>query len=78
MAVLVLLKQRLGTCVLFVDHLQHLCIDETVGLGGVRLGERIFVVVVIADVWQDVAHTVICYHALRHLRAALKVVHGTS
>ena len=68
----------LGTLILLVDHLQHLFVYHLCRLSRVRLGEGIFVVVIIAHVRQFLAHAVISYHALRHLGSPLQVVHRTS
>ena len=70
-------QQLLGTLVLFVDHLQHLVVHN-LGRGlGVGLLEVVFLVVVVADVGQLVAHAGVGNHRVDGLSDALQVVHGT-
>ena len=77
MSFLVEEQQFLGALVLFVDHLQHLVVHHLGGSFRVRLLEVVFLVVVVADVGQLVAHASVCNHRIDRLRYTFKVVHGT-
>ena len=75
MTLLMLGEDALGTLVLFVDHAQHLVVHD---LGrGLRVGalELVFLVAVIADVWQFLTHTGIGNHTIGLFGGTLEVIH---
>ena len=76
-ALLVLGEYLLGAVILLVYHLEHLLVYELGGAVGVGPLELVFLVVVVADVGQPVAHAGVGYHAVGALRGALQVVHGS-
>ena len=77
MSLLVLHEDVLGSGVLLVHHLQHFLVDLSGSCFRVGALETIFVLIIVADVGQRLAHTQISHHAIGTLRGALQVVHGS-
>ncbi len=71
------LQQLFGTCILLVDHLLRLLVNQLCCVLAVRLIERILLIIIIAQVGQTVAHAGVGNHAVSLLRHALQVVHRT-
>ena len=69
-------QNLLGAFVLLVHHPLHFLVDEFGGLFAIGTVEGIFVVVVVAQVGQLLAHAQVGYHAIGLLGDALQVVHG--
>ena len=70
-------QNLLCTGVLLGDLLHHLIVDNLRRSLGVWALELIFLIVVIANVWQSVAHSGVCNHSVGTLCGAFEVVHGT-
>ena len=78
MSLAVLLKDSFGACILVINHLQHLIVDCLCSGLRVRTLELIFIVIIVANVRQAVAHTGVCHHSECRLSGTLEVVHGSS
>ena len=70
-------QNLLSSSIFVVDEFQHLVVDNLSGSFRIRTLELIFLIVVVADVRQSVAHTCISNHTESTLCGTLQVVHGT-
>ena len=70
-------EQLFGALVLVVHDLEHLVVDDLCRRLTVRTLEGVLVIIIIADVWQLVAHAGVGYHSERGLGGTLQVVHGS-
>ena len=68
-------QQLFGSLVLLVYHCMNLVVDGLCCLFAVRTVERVFIVVIIAQVRQFVAHACVCNHSVCLFCHTLKVVH---
>ena len=75
--ILVFHQDVLGTGILLVHHLEYFLVDFSCRCLRVWALERVFALVVIADVWQSLTHTEVSHHAVCTLGSTLQVVHRT-